>query len=171
MAADRMVVLLGAGRLVGLQKEGGRGIDFADSPNPAGLTVAWQLHSVHTGLHVAQSFGLDLVVSLTQLARFFRVAKEDKVGSHLASSWISRSISYKDKKPALHTQMRVVCSQSLKCSLTSQKSDTVSFSLEACCWSVSTGVPQAKRRKSAAGRHWSALVSTGVPQAKHFAHL
>lgn len=125
-----MVVLLGAGRLVGLQKEGGReGVDFADSPNPAGLTVAWQLHSVHTGLHVAQSFGLDLVASLTQLAGFFRVVKEDKVGSHLASSWISRSTSYKDKKSALHTQMKVVCSQSVECSLTNQKSDTVSFSL------------------------------------------
>lgn len=29
---------------------------------------------------------------------------------HLASSWISRSVSYKDKNSAMHTQMNVVCS-------------------------------------------------------------
>lgn len=29
---------------------------------------------------------------------------------HLASSWISRSVSYRDRNSAMHTQMKVVCS-------------------------------------------------------------
>lgn len=29
---------------------------------------------------------------------------------HLANSWISRSVSYRDRNSAMHTQMKVVCS-------------------------------------------------------------
>lgn len=146
MAADRMVVLLGAGGLSGLQREGRReGVNIAGSPDSLGQqwtgsfpvfiqvfiwprVLAWILWQAS---HICGCFsGWSGKTGWVFMMLWVLI-------SNLASSWVSHSISYKDKNSVLHTQMKVTYSESLKCWITNQQTGNVFSNLEV-CWSAFT---------------------------------
>lgn len=121
------------------RRVGREGVDFADSPNPAGLTVYWRLHSVHTGLHVAQSSGLDLVASLTQLAGFFRAVKEDKLGVDVGVQLLDQPlhlIQGQEVSTAHTDEGRLFRVLEMFTNESEVRQCLLSSSLDVCCWSA-----------------------------------